>query len=245
MPAVADRLRREFRWEPRLTDPDLAVAKGSALYATGQTVKFVDREGGAPGPDSAESSPGQAAPVTDAAVREVASRTGIDEDRIRAIAGRTIINVLPKAIGIKLIDTTKPGWMTAPDSAYYVEHLIEAQTQLPCEPRTLVAYTTGTHQEEVQIEIWEQAGASPSSDLDANRRVDDAGHIDGLGPFRLPANSPINVRISIDAEGIAHLHAIEPVSGRDLQMNVRISLLSPEQLEAAKANQRSLSIGTS
>jgi molecular chaperone DnaK len=245
MPGVADRLRKEFRWEPLLTDPDLAVAKGAALYATGQTVKFVPHEGDAPGRDSAEGSPGQPAPVTDAAVREVASRTGIDEDKIRAIAGRTVINVLPKAIGIKLIDTTKPGWMTAPESAYYVEHLIDAQTQLPCEPRTLVAYTASAHQEEVQIEIWEQAGASPSPDLEANRRVDDAGYIDGLGPFLLPASSPINVKISIDAEGIAHLHAIEPASGRDLQMNVRISLLSAEQVEAAKANQRGLSVGTS
>jgi molecular chaperone DnaK (HSP70) len=33
MPAVAERLRKEFGWEPRLTDPDLAVAKGAALYA--------------------------------------------------------------------------------------------------------------------------------------------------------------------------------------------------------------------
>jgi molecular chaperone DnaK len=153
--------------------------------------------------------------------------------------------VLPKAIGIKLLDTTKLGGSTAPDSAYYIEHLIDAQTQLPCEPRTLVVYTVGAHQESVQIEIWEQAGASPSPDLQANRRVDDAEYIHGLGPYRLPAGSPINVKISIDAEGIAHLHAIEPVSGRDLQMNVRISLLSPEQVEAAKDNQRGLSVGTS
>ena len=42
MPAVAERLSKEFRWEPRLADPDLAVAKGAALYAAGQTVRFVE-----------------------------------------------------------------------------------------------------------------------------------------------------------------------------------------------------------
>ena len=176
----------------------------------------------------------------------MASRTGIDEDKIRAIAERTVINVLPKAIGIKLIDTTKPSWATDPDSAYYVEHLIDAQTQLPCDPRTLVAYTMlSIGQQAVQIEIWEQAGASPSPDLGANRRVDNAGYIDGLAPFQLPAGSPINIEISIDAEGIAHLRAIEPVSGMGLKMNVRISVLSEEQVEAAKVNHRGLSIRTS
>jgi molecular chaperone DnaK len=245
MPAVADRLRKELRWEPRLTDPDLAVARGAALYATGQTVKFADPEGDAPGPDNAENSSGQPVPVTERAVREVASRTGIDEDKIRAIAERTVVNVLPKAIGIKLIDTTKPGWETASESACYVEHLIDAQTQLPCGPRTLVASTIRGGQEAVQIEIWEQAGASPSPDLGANRRVDNAGYIDGLAPFQLPAGSPVNIEISIDAEGIARLHAIEPVSGMGLKMNVRISVLSAEQVEAAKSNHRGLSISTS
>jgi molecular chaperone DnaK len=245
MPAVASRLGKEFGWEPRLTDPDLAVAKGAALYATGQTVKFAPPEGDATGTDSTEPSPGQPAPVTDEAVREVASRTGIDEDKIRAIAERTVVNVLPKAIGIKLIDTTQPNWATDPDSAYYIEHLIDAQTQLPCDPRTLVANTISDGQHAVQIEIWEQAGASPSPDLGANRRVDNAGYIDGLAPFQLSAGSPINIKISIDAEGIAHLHAVEPVSGMGLKMNVRISVLSEEQVEAAKVNHRGLSIRTS
>ena len=45
MPAVAEALKREFSWEPKLIDPDLAVAKGAALYAAGQTVRFVESGG--------------------------------------------------------------------------------------------------------------------------------------------------------------------------------------------------------
>jgi len=37
MPAVAERLRAEFPWKPKVADPDLVVAKGAALYAAGQT----------------------------------------------------------------------------------------------------------------------------------------------------------------------------------------------------------------
>jgi molecular chaperone DnaK (HSP70) len=248
MPAVADRLRAEFRWEPRLTDPDLAVAKGAALYAAGQTVRFVEPRAQAAGEAGATqpgAGPGQPGQVTDEAVREVADRTGIDEDNIRAIAQRTVVNVLPRAIGVKLVDTKRPGWEDDAETASYVEHLIDAQTQLPCGPRTLVAMTILPNQPAVAIEIWEQAGATPSRELEANHRVDDAGLIEGLGPFRLPAGSPIDIDISVDAEGTVRLHAVEPTSGHDLVMNVRIGVLSAKQVEAAKIMHRGLSITTS
>lgn len=251
MPAVAGRLRKEFRWEPRLTDPDLAVAKGAALYAAGQTVRFVE-----PG-DAADGTAGSGAgrhgtglgysgPVTDEAVQEVAGRTGIDEEKVRSLAQRTVVNVLPKAVGVKLLDTTKPGWENDPEGASYIEHLIDAQTQLPVDPpRTLEANTVVASQPGVEIEIWEQAGASPSPELSANHRVDDAGLIEGLAPFRLPAGSPINIEIGVDAEGTVTLRAVEPTSGKELEMNVRISVLSTDQVEEAKAIHRGLTISTS
>jgi len=253
MPAVAERLRKEFRWEPRLTDPDLAVAKGAALYAAGQTVRFVEAGDGAtaePGtgtnPSQRGAALGYSGPVSDEAVQEVASRTGIDEEKVRSITGRTVVNVLPKAVGVKLIDSTKAGWEQDPEGASYIEHLIDAQTQLPVvPPRTLEAATATANQPGIEIEIWEQAGASPSPELSANHRVDDAGEIEGLAPFRLPAGSPVNIEMGIDAEGTVVLRATEPVSGKELRMNVRIAALPAAQVEAAKVNQRGLTIGTS
>jgi len=253
MPAVAERLTKEFRWEPRLTDPDLAVAKGAALYAAGQTVRFVEADDAATaGADAAAGAArpgaglGYSGPVTDEAVQQVADQTGIDADKVRSIAQRTVVNVLPKAVGVKLIDTAKPNWEDDPDGASYIEHLIDAQSQLPVmPPRTLEASTVVADQPGVEIEIWEQAGASPSSDLSANHRVDDAGSIDGLAPFRLPAGSPVNIEISVDAEGTVKLRATEPTSGKELEMNVRISVLSDEQVAAAKEIHRGLSIATS
>jgi molecular chaperone DnaK len=252
MPAVAERLRKEFRWEPRLTDPDLAVAKGAALYAAGQTVRFTEAAAAAAGtgtePGTARPGAGLGYPgeLTDEAVQEVASRTGIDEDKVRAIAGRTVVNVLPKAIGVKLLDTAKAGWEDDPEGASYIEHLIDAQTQLPVDPpRTLEANTVLANQPGVKIEIWEQAGAVPDPDLSANHRVDNAGLIEGLAPFRLPAGSPVIIAIGVDAEGTVTLKAVEPASGKELVMNVRISVLSAEQVDEAKVNHRGLTIGTS
>jgi molecular chaperone DnaK (HSP70) len=253
MPAVAERLRKEFRWEPRLTDPDLAVAKGAALYAAGQTVRFIEpaaavaADAGAD-PDIAGrgAALGYSGPVTDEAVRQVAGLTGIDEEKVRALAGRTVVNVLPKAVGVKLIDTTRPNWEDDYEAASYIEHLIDAQTQLPvAPPRTLEASTVVSGQPGIEIEIWEQAGASPSQELADNHRVDDAGLIEGLAPFRLPAGSPVHIEIGVDPEGTVKLRATEPTSGKELEMNVRISVLSDEQVEEAKVIHRGLSIGTS
>ena len=256
MPAVRERLKQEYSWEPRLSDPDLAVAKGAALYAAGQTVRYVDagEDGG-----SAQAGSGNAAadasgrgaglpapgPVTDEAVQEVASRLGVEKETVRDLAQRTVVNVLPKAVGVKLVDTAKPNWDADPDAASYIEHLIAAQTQLPCQAETLVASTVMPNQPAVEIEIWEQAGEVPSPDLAANHRVDDAGQIEGLGQFSLPAGSPVNIDIKVDEEGTVKLHAVEPTSGHNLQMNVRISILSEEQVDEAKQIHRSLSIGTS
>jgi molecular chaperone DnaK len=258
MPAVSERLRQEFSWDPRLSDPDLAVAKGAALYAAGQTVRYVDRGDGTEGGDDAQSdsdtatagSGGRAAglgsgPVTDAAVEEVASRTGLATEKVRGLAQRTVVNVLPKAVGVKLLDTSRANWEEDPEGASYIEHLIAAQTQLAYTAQTLVAKTVMPSQPAVEIEIWEQAGDVPSPELAANHRVDDAGLIEGLGQYALAAGSPVNIDINVDAEGTVHLRAVEPTSGKNLEMNVRISVLSQEQVEEAIAIHRNLSISTS
>jgi molecular chaperone DnaK len=252
MPAVSNRLRKEFGWEPRLTDPDLAVAKGAALYAAGQTVRYVESGPDEPQAGSAASWAGTGraglpgpGPVTDAAVQEVATRTGLEEEQVRSLAQRTVVNVLPKAVGIKLLDTTRPNWAEDPEAASFIEHLIGAQTQLPFTAETFTANTVVAGQPAVEIEIWEQAGAAPSPELADNHRVDNAGLIEGLEWFALPAGSPVDIEIAVDAEGTVNLHAVEPASGKDLKMSVRISVLSKEQVEEAKQIQRSLTVSTS
>ncbi len=247
MPAVAERLRREYPWNPKLADPNLAVAKGAALYAAGQTVRFV--EAGAEGGQSADTAADPAAslapgPVTPEAVRAVAERTGLDEEQVEKFAKKTVVNVLPKAVGIKLLDTSKPNWEEDPDGASYIKHVIAAQTQLPFRAEKFTPSTAVARQESIEIEIWEQAGAIPDGELSANHRVDDAGVIEGLAPFALPAGSPVDITMGVDAEGTVSLVAVEPTSGKELEMSVRISVLSEEQMAEAKANLASLALST-
>jgi molecular chaperone DnaK len=249
MPAVTEALHKEFGWNPRLSDPDLAVAKGAALYAVGQTVRYAEKEEGgsaqaAADHDSASGGLARPGPVTEEALRAVADQTGLDEQDLRRLAQRTVVNVLPKAIGVKMVDTAKPGWEGNVESAFYVEHLIDAQTQLPYKREPFVAYTIFPRQIEIEIEIWEQAGGSPGPELSANHPLDASGRITGLGSFALPAGSPINIDIDVDAEGTVHLKAVEPASNREVTLQVRISILSQEQVDEAKVVQAGLTVST-
>ena len=253
MPAAAEALKREFSWEPKLIDPDLAVAKGAALYAAGQTVRFVESGGESEGDCQAQTdgdgtggatalaAPG---PVSDGAIQAVAAQSGLNEERVRDLAQRTVVNVLPKSIGIKLIDTTNPNWENDPEAASYIEHLVAAQTQLPHEAPPFVASTVSANQPAIEIEIWEQSGASPSPDLGANHRVDEAGMIRELAPFALPAGSPIHIDLGVDAEGTVHLVGVEPKSTEKVEMSVRISILSEEQVAEAKVTHAGLTVST-
>jgi molecular chaperone DnaK len=252
MPAVSAALRKEFGWDPKLADPDLAVAKGAALYAAGQTVRYVEADQGDGQQAAGDNPAGEArngalpgrGPVTEEAVRAVAEQTGLAEDSVRKLAQRTVVNVLPKAIGVKLVDTTNPGWEDDVESAFYVQHLVDAQTQLPFEREPFVARTLVANQSEIEIEIWEQAGASPGPEMAANHPLDTSGRIKDLGSFSLPAGSPINMEINVDGEGTVHLRAVEPASNHEATLTVRISILSADQVDEAKRAHAGLTVST-
>ncbi len=255
MPAVTEALKREFGWSPRLADPDLAVAKGAALYAAGQTVRYVEASsaGSGAGADGQTASPGAAdgsaalaapGPVTEEAINAVAEQFNIAAEDLRRVAQRTVVNVLPKSIGVKLIDTTEPGWDQHPESAYYIEHLVDAQTQLPYQREPFVASTVVANQDEIEIQIWEQAGASPGREMAANHALDTSGRIQKLAPLGLPAGSPINLEICVDAEGTVHLRAVEPTSRQEVSLSVRISILSEEQVAEAIDAYAALTVST-
>ena len=156
--------------------------------------------------------------MTDEAVQEVASRTGVDQEKVRDLAQRTVVNVLPKAVGVKLRRHHQAELGRRPRCRvlHRAPHRRADPAGLPS-AETLVASTVMPNQPAVEIEIWEQAGEFPSPDLAANHRVDDAGLIEGLGQFSLPAGSPVNIEMKVDEEGTVKLHAVEPTSGSDLR----------------------------
>lgn len=225
MPAVSERLRAEFGWEPKLHDPHLAVAKGAALYALG---RVVHREVQQAREDAGTS--GDAESRADDAVRTVAEQTGIAASTLRGLADKQTSNVLPKAFGVKLVDTTDPDWANKA-KRYYVEHLVHANDTLPAVSE-LTAETLVDGQQEVEVALYEQSGAQEGKELDENKPLNDGAGT--LGPFPpMPAGSPVDIKMDISAEGLLELTAVERASSKSLTINVRVSVMSDEQVDRA------------
>lgn len=226
MPAVAQRLRAEFGWEPKLHDPDLAVAKGAALYALGRVVHR-ELETARQQADSEPDAQSRIAEAVDA----VAAQTGISTTTLESLAAKETRNVLPKAFGVKLVDTTDRDWRSKPPQ-FYVEHLVHANDTLPTDVRELAASTVEDGQREIQIELYEQSGVVAGPDLAENKELNE-----GRGsipcPPGLPAGSPVDIRLQVDAEGLLILHATERSTGKELKVEVRVSVLSTEQVDEA------------
>ncbi|MGI8310506.1 Hsp70 family protein [Saccharopolyspora hattusasensis] len=221
MPAVAERLRADFGWDPKLHDPDLAVAKGAALYALGRVVHREMTEAAEQGTTGVAE-----------AVQTVAQQTGISVKALENLAAKQTRNVLPKAFGVKLVDTSDRDWQQKP-TKHFVKHLVHANDSLPTDERVLEAVTVEDGQTSVMIELFEQSGVVAGPDLDENKPINEGkGLIDGLP--QLPAGSPVNIRMTVDDEGLLELTAAEPSTGKSLDIKVRVSVRSDEEVAEAK-----------
>jgi molecular chaperone DnaK (HSP70) len=207
-------LRGRFGVEPKLHDPDLAVAKGAALYGLVQSVREAL-------PDDAAAGTEAASVPTAAAVNAVADQLGIAPEQVRKLADKKVVTVAPRAFGVKV--------MKGDDSV--VAHLIKANDGLPAAPPTQQFYTRVPNQMAIRIQVWEQAGSVESELLEHNEQIGE-GYIADLPP--LPQGSPIDVTFRMETNGSLRVHAVELNSGRELTMEIRIAGLSDDDVELAR-----------
>ncbi len=242
MPAVAEALKREFGWDAKLSDPDLAVAKGAALYAAaqwGKIVEWQDSDGEtASGAQGEPSTPvfAETEAESQSALVRAERETGLDRDDLKKMGEREIIGSLPKAVGIALADTTVDGWddPSKGPTPLYVEHIVPAGTEIPLKvPATITAMTAFANAPEIEVALYEQAGTVVGRAL-AENRIIQAKRIKGLSEFNLPAHSPIEVQLTIDGDGLVRVHAREPKSGRDVKFEGRISFLDADTMQRDK-----------
>ncbi|MCZ2817258.1 Hsp70 family protein [Modestobacter sp. VKM Ac-2984] len=214
MPMIETSLHERFGWTLTKTEFDLAVAKGAAIYGQG-TAGWVD-------------------PVTGADTGAAAALGDVPQDdsqgRTLLIGGRamTIANVLSRSIGVQFVrDGAHPGQVEE-----YIGFLAHAQASLPLEIReTPETYSDDTT--ELSIRIFEQTGEAESETIADNREITPEAGATFTGLPRLPKGSPIEVRLAIDAEGLATLSAVEPRSGQQLTVTATLSVMQKEELAAA------------
>jgi molecular chaperone DnaK len=213
MPAVPRMLKERFGLDARRHDPDLAVAKGAALFALMRKIRPQD------GP------PGDAA--------HMAAHTGLTVAEVEKLASKRVATVIPRGFGVKGIDGRDPLAMSDPVNArQIVAHLLPANTPLPADTGAYTFHTAVHNQRTVGIEVWEQSGPVESEDLADNRKIGE-GLFKHLPPG-LPAQTPIEVTFLMSATGLLTVHAREPGSGSDLRFDLQIGDLDQAGLDQAR-----------
>ncbi|GAB3680119.1 Hsp70 family protein [Actinocorallia lasiicapitis] len=214
MPAVAAGLRERFGFEPKLHDPDLAVAKGAARFALIESIKvrLHDEESGG-------------TKLDEAAVAEVADQLNLDKTEVRKLADKRVTAVVPRAFGLRLLRTVRP-------EVYMVQHVLRANTALPADPPAERIFTAYPNQTACKIEIWEQAGAAESEEPADNAPIGE-GLISGMPP--LPEGSPLDVTFAMDEMGTLRVYAIELSTRKDLHIEIKIEGLSDQEVSEARS----------
>jgi molecular chaperone DnaK len=223
MPAVTRELGR-LGLTAWLSEPDLAVAKGAALYALTRTIRPAGVQ--TAGLRSAE---------------DVAVSTGLTVAEVEELARKRVTTVLSRAFGVMSLDGRDPLALTDPMRARkMIMHLLSANTPLPENTGPFTFHTATDNQRTVAIEVWEQAGEVESDDPADNRKI-------GQGmlkiPPRLPAQSPLEVTFYMSETGLLTVRAVEPGSGMDLQFDLQIGDLDQAGMDEARRSVASYTIG--
>jgi molecular chaperone DnaK (HSP70) len=206
MPAVQRRLADELALSPRLQDPDLAVAKGAALYAFEETYRQLLAKGEA-----------------DKAL-DLATRAGLSETEQERMAARQITTVASRAFGVIALD---------PDTEQeHVVHLVHANDALP-RGKTREFGTIEEDQTIVKIIVVEQAGSAESTEVAHNTPIAD-GELK-IPPGK-PAGWPIEVTFALDTSGLLHVTAVEKETAEELTLEVRVGGMSEDEVHRSRTD---------
>lgn len=212
-PAIASALKDRLGLDPRLHEPELAVAKGAALFALYRAVR----------PAS-----GPAADIGD-----VAEATGLSAPQVERLSSPRIAAVVPRGIGFKTVDWHDPLALTDPLRARQVVfYLLPANTPLPADSGPFTIQTAVPNQRAIEIEVWEQTGPAESEDLKDNQKIG-SGMLRYLPP-RLPAGTKLDVTFAMSETGLLNVHVAAADSGAETRFELQIGDLDPAEMDKAR-----------
>jgi molecular chaperone DnaK (HSP70) len=214
MPAVARRLSDEFGVPVELSDPDLAVAKGAAIYGEKKALErlvvsdLVTRGQLADGAGVDAADPAD----LDAACRRLADALGLPAARVRRTVEVQVINVISRGFGVLALDR-------------FGEHgavfLVHRNDRLPVVVRRPFG-TVRDDQDAVTVYVVEQAGGTESRRLDDNKIIAEAEIADI--PPGYPAGTEIEITFRMGFDGILEVTARhEGLADRPLTVRVETS----------------------
>ncbi len=234
MPQVSERLREEFGKEPKIFDPDEAVAKGAAIYGwklslnDGLAKRIADKS--LKGLDQIPHEEGEEV-TPDMVVREMAQEVA---DEI----GYTIGAVQKSRVNIKDVTSKSFGVVVRnPEDRELVYNLIVKNTTVPVDV-TKAFFTAVANQETVLIRIMEDESKDETVSLDESMEIGTA--VLNL-PSGLPAEQPIEISFKLNEEGRLQITALETKESRSVQVAIETgSIIQGNELQDAIARNQSI-----
>jgi molecular chaperone DnaK len=209
MPAVAEALRRELDLEASLHDPELAVARGAALYGEKKELERLvvadlrtrgRLRDGEPLEDAA-------ATDLDDACRRVADAYGVPAAQVRRAVEIRVDTVVSRGFGVLALNglagRLEPSW------------LVHRNDRLPI--RTSRSYgTVRADQAQIEVTVVEQQGQAESSRPE-DAKVLVVGEITGIPPG-YDEGAEVRVTFEMGFDGVLHVTAFHVDAGIPLEL---------------------------
>ena len=228
MPQVTEKLVETYNMEPKILEPDEAVAKGAAIYAllsydqkhkiaTGQTKEIDDVvEGETISEEDKEK-------YSIAPVAPVDVITGGRQNDIRQI----VTVATTKSYALKAYDN---------NNVPKCDNLIIKNQEMPggVVSKSKTYATKDDNQETVLLEVYESDFMEDEYEVDEYFKLGDCTLI---LPEGMPKGSPIEVTFTLNREGIFEIIGREPTSGNEIKAEMKASAgatLSDEEKEEIK-----------
>lgn len=221
MPQVAAMIERDYHVTPVLADPDEAVAKGAAIYASNEKAynDFVATEAAKTGKTVEE-------------VKEENLVTGEMDKKFALTTGGAaggalkinITNVLSRTYGLEIQDSDT--------KKMKIFNMLMINDKLPA-TRTETFYTAGDNQSMISLKIYE------SRSTDGTMEIEDRVPLTEIEmKFRqsVPAGTPVINTMALDNSGILHIIAEEQQNHSKLDTTFQLS----NQMTDAEMNSAAL-----
>lgn len=232
MPQVAQRLQREFNVEPKMFEPDEAVAKGAAIYgqklALDQeiVIRIADAMGVAEENVNIETVDPK---VLAQAQQEVARDLGLQIGSVKDLTSKAIRNVTSRSFGIIVWDSKQ--------QRDIVSNLILRNDPVPADITKRYG-TKDPNQDSVLLQIVDNLSSDVEYDPDGSRKIGDA---ELLLPQGLPANAPLDITFKLDEQARLHMHARELSGGKEVEVTIQTEAgSSVDAIEQAKERAKTI-----